>query len=175
MAFLLYQTTALEDGNMQYDRIKEVRLAGNRNGLIYSACKRYLSDKNVGWTITDRDMLTAGDYDPANHALVIDTEPNSRVNVGLFEIKSIAGYSYEGWTPLMLTFQMLFSDRLGNIRKIRQIKRQFHDGESDRRIVREFLYVGGGYSQGKWNWGGNSRTTAALLWTEAWDYFHQRP
>jgi hypothetical protein len=48
------------------------------------------------------------------------------------------------------------------------------DSKARRSLVREFLYLSGGYEKGNWNWGGNSRTTAALLWPAAWDYFSKQ-
>jgi hypothetical protein len=169
MAFLLYQKTML-NGAYQYKLIKNVILAGRKNGLIYSACEKHMKDRNVGWTITDKDMLKAAEYNPANHALVIDIAPFRPRKINLFEIKSISGYSYSDWTPLMLTFEELFADKPGSVR----IKRQFSDAECRRLIVREFLYLAGGFAKGSWNWSGNSRTTAALLWPEAWRYFQRQ-
>lgn len=122
--------------------------------------------------ITDLDMLTAGAYDPDMHALVIDTAP-SRPSVSLFEIKSIYGYTYATWTPLMLTFEQLFVDAEPRSTP-EAMKSEFDDNECERLIVREFLYLKGGYAEGSWGWGGNSRTTAALLWEDAWNYFQQQ-
>ncbi len=169
MTFLLYGKERRE-GVMHYRQLKTITLAGD--GLIYSACKKHLGSNDVGWTITDQDMLTAGGYNPDTHALVIDTAP-SRSTVSLFEIKSICGYTYATWTPLMLTFEQLFVDAEPPS-TVEALKNEFDDDECERVIVREFLYLMGGYAEGSWNWGGNSRTTAALLWEDAWSYFQQR-
>jgi hypothetical protein len=173
VAFLLYKKTKL-DAAHRYDCIRNVTLAGRKNGLIHASCEKYLKARDVGWTISSKDMLKAAECDPATHALVIDTAPSRSRLLNLFEIKSISGYSYSGWTPLMLTFEELFADKPGSVREIVQLKQKFSDAECTRRIVREFLYLLGGYEGGVWTWGGNSRTTAALLWPEAWRYFQRQ-
>jgi hypothetical protein len=168
MAFLLYQTSTSESRGLLYQKIGEVKLAGD--GLIYSTCKKFLGNQNVGWTITASDMLTASGYDPNKHALIIDAAPNRKEYVLFMQIRTISGYSYSEWTPLMLTLESLFADEFEDARA-QEIKTEFEDRECPRDRVREFLYLLGGYASGKWNWGGNSRTTAALLWDDAWAYF----
>ena len=74
-----------------YTANSTVALAGK--GLIRATCGKYLIDEDVGWTITEDEMLAAGGHSPNDHALVIDTAPR-RTTVSLFQIKSIAGYSY---------------------------------------------------------------------------------
>jgi hypothetical protein len=126
---------------MGYEQVDSVVLAGG--GLIYLACKKYLGKVDVGWTITNTEMLTAGGYNPADHALVIDVAPNRKTQLDLFEIKSISGFSYSDWTPLMLTFEELFAEEepLSDVQKFKQ---KFNDANCNRRIVREFLYLTGG-------------------------------
>ncbi len=152
---------------LEYRRRHPVSLAGN--GLIRTTCKKYLSDNDAGWMITDNDMLVTGGYSPSDHALVVDTAPR-RPTVSLFQIKSIAGYTYANWTPIMVTFEQLFVDFELTIPPD-TFKQQFKDTKCERCIVRSILYLKGGFNEGDWNWGGNSRTTAALLWKEAWEYF----
>jgi hypothetical protein len=82
------------------------------------------------------------------------------------------GYSYDAWTPLMLSFESLFGDAEAPSGKD-AMKREFTDVTCERLLVREFLYPTGGYAERSWNWGGNSRTTAALLFQDAWDYFER--
>lgn len=170
MAFMLYQTAKLADDTLRYRYAHDVVLAGD--GLIYTACKKYLGEEDVGWTVSSSDLLAAGGFHPSEHSLVIDVAPK-RPTVSLYEIKSISGYSYDTWTPLMLTMEMLFGDAPPTTSP-EAMKRGFTDRECKRLVVREFLYLIGGYAEGSWNWGGNSRTTAALLFDDAWDYFGQQ-
>jgi hypothetical protein len=170
MAFMLYHTAKLADRTSRYRYANDVVLAGD--GLIYTACKKYLGEEDVGWTVSNSDLLAAGGFNPSEHALVIDVAPK-RPTVSLYEIKSISGYSYDTWTPLMLTMEMLFGDAEPTTSP-EAMKREFTDGDCKRLSVREFLYLTGGYAEGSWNWGGNSRTTAALLFEDAWNYFEQQ-
>ena len=112
-------------------------------------------------------MLIAGGYDPIHHALIIDAAPNRKEYVLFMQIQIMSGYSYAEWTPLMLTLESLFADDFEDAR-VQEIKTEFDDGGCPRDRVREFLYLMGGHASGNWNWGGNSRTTAALLWDDAW-------
>jgi hypothetical protein len=121
--------------------------------------------------VTDGEMLSVGGYNPSEHRLVIDIAPR-RPTVSLYEVKKISGYSYASWTPLMLVMEMLFGDEEAPT-SVDAMKREFTDDKCERLPVREFLYLLGGHSGGSWNWGGNSRTTAALLFDDAWDYFHE--
>ena len=70
MAFRLYQIARLGDGHLTYQQLNTVTLAGG--GLIYESCKKSLTTNDVGWTITNEDLLSAGGYDAAQYALVID-------------------------------------------------------------------------------------------------------
>lgn len=70
----------------------------------------------------------------------------------------------------MFTLEQLFSDEPSR-ETVEAMKREFNDARCQRSIVRDFLYVTGGYESGTWNWGDNSRTTAVLLWEDAWVFF----
>jgi hypothetical protein len=142
-------------------------LAGG--GLIQQSCRKFLSDQDSPWNVTADDLLTVGGYEPSRHSLVIDVAPK-RTSINFYEIKSIAGYSYAEWTPLMLTLERLFAGDYDG-EQAGRAKQYFVDDECVRERIREFLYLTGGYSKGNWNWGGNSRTTAVLLWDNAWNYF----
>jgi hypothetical protein len=168
MPFFVYKTAKLPVGALRYHEPRPASLAGN--GLIKSTCKRFLEQQqNIGWRISAADLLRTGGYEPENHALVIDTAP-SRPTVSLFEINSIVGYSYATWTPIMLVFEQLFVDAEASTTPD-DMKQGFTDEACERCIVRSILYLQGGYGGGSWNWGGNTRTTAALLWSDAWTFF----
>ncbi len=174
MPFFLYRKT-LRANEWEYHDPEHVVLGGK--GLIQSACRKYLASQDCGWTISAAELLLAGGHEPTKHALVIDTAPK-RESVSLFEIKSIAGYSYATWTPIMLVFEQLFVDAEDELiiddnppLSPDVFKKRFLDGRCERHIVRSILYLNGGFEAGSWNWGGNSRTTAALLWEDAWNHF----
>jgi hypothetical protein len=169
MPFIVYRATELPTGAMRYHELEHVSLAGG--GLIQSTLRRLglLGENDVGWTIGAADLLATGGYESNAHALVIDTAPR-RTTVSLFEVRSLRGYSYADWTPIMVIFEQLFVDAEA-LTTADEMKREFTDEACERCDVRSILYLKGGYAGGDWNWGGNSRTTAALLWEDAWRFF----
>src|SRR5260370_38657295 len=110
MAFLLYSVVPRSDACRHYSQAGEFSLAGNRNGLILKACQKYLADSPTGWTVSEKDLLKAGGYDQRSNALVSDISPDRKSEVNLFEIKAISGYTYDEWTPLMLTMEVLVNE-----------------------------------------------------------------
>lgn len=161
MPFFTYAVTP-EGRARRYNDRNSVTLAGN--GLIRSAWRQFRGARDGSWSVSAAEMLAAGGID-ASRAIVIDTAPG-RPTVSLFEIKYVLGVTY-GWTPLCLVMEQLFVDEDVGIEPS-IFKESFLDAECSRVIVRTILYL-----QDNGNWGGNSRTTAALLWPEAWEFFTQ--
>ena len=170
MAFWLYSKHLERDRSRRYVQERSVRLAGG--GLIWEACNSQLRDEDTGWMVTGAELVVAEGADAGSHAIIIDTAP-SRPTVSLFEIRSVAGYSYADWTPLMFTLEQLFTDAESPT-TVEEMKREFNDASCPRAVVRDFLYLTGGYKTGTWNWGGNSRTTAVLLWEDTWSFFQAK-
>lgn len=160
MPFWVYQTSESADG-VVYSNPQSVPLAGG--GLIQTACRPFLDSQKFDWKVQESDLLRAGKFEPANHALVIDITPK-RTTALLLRVRSIAGFSYPGYTPIMLICEALFLDEPFETK-------QTFTKETSKGIVRTVLYLKGGHASGSWNWGGNSRTTAALLFEEAWEHF----
>lgn len=169
MAYLVYQKIKLPDGQHQFFNPSHVILGGG--GLIQTACRQFLGSNDLGWTVSESDLLQASGFDPDAHALVIDTTPDRDFQIDMFQVVSIAGYSYESWTPIMISMEVLFNDPIKGKELIQETKSRFDDSRCSRDLVRTILYLGGGYAHGSWNWGGNSRTTAAVLWPDAWNHF----
>ena len=169
MAYLIYKATPVAGGLRYHDR-ENVVLAGG--GLIKSTCLKHLSKKDGGWILSEQDLLMTAGRTPADHRLVIDTAP-SRKSLSLFEVKHIVGYTYEDWTPVLLLMEQLFVDHEPDGPKA-DFEKDFEDISCERCKVRTVLYLKGGHAGGDWNWGGNSRTTAALLWDSAWDFFLEK-
>ena len=178
MSFLLYRMRPA-DGGLEFYEPTNVKLGGG--GLIQASCAKHLTEQNnTGWLLTAEEMISDQGNDPSEHALVVDTSPN-RDTLNLFQIKSIAGYSYREWTPILITFETLFADAVLDLGlepdapvSPSDFKQRFSDKKCNRDRVRSILYLRGGFGNGGWNWGGNSRTTAALLWDDAWDFFTRR-
>ena len=159
MPFFTY-AVAPEGNAQRYNNRTSVTLAGN--GLIRSAWRQFHGAQDGPWSVSADEMLQAGGIE-RSRAIVIDTAPG-RPTVSLFEIKHVLGVTY-GWAPLCLVMEELFVDSdVGPNPTL--FKEDFLDGDCARAIVRTILYL-----QDNGNWGGNTRTTAALLWEEAWDHF----
>lgn len=159
MPFFTYAVTP-EGAVQRYNQRAPVTLAGN--GLIRSAWQQFRGSQEGPWSVSADEMLQAGQIN-RSRAIIIDTAP-SRPVVSLFEIKHVLGFTY-GWAPLCLVLEKLFVDEdVGPDPQL--FKENFLDGDCDRVIVRTILYL-----QENGNWGGNSRTTAALLWPDAWEHF----
>lgn len=159
MPFFTYAVTP-EGAARRYNYRTSVTLAGN--GLIRSAWRQLRAAQEGPWAVSAQEMLTAGGID-GSRAIVIDTSP-ARPTVSLFEIKYVLGFTY-GWAPLCLVMEQLFVDEdVGT--DPQSFKENFLDRDCTRVTVRTILYL-----QDNGNWGGNSRTTAALLWPDAWDHF----
>jgi hypothetical protein len=146
-----------------------VKLGGG-GGLIYQSCRGFLTNQDSPWRVRSSDMLAIAGYAPGTHALVVDPDPTSST-VSLYEVKTVAGYSYAISTPLMLTLEVLFAD-FSTDGATRTLKRNFVDDACTRDRVREFLHLDGGYAVGSWTRSRSSRTTAALIFDDAWAHFH---
>jgi hypothetical protein len=169
VSYWTYETVPQSDRNKLYHRPTMVKLAGG-GGLIYQSCRGFLNNQNSPWRVHSSDMLAVAGYAADTHALVVDTDPTSGT-VNLYEVKSVAGYSYALSTPLMLTLEVLFAD-FSTDGATRSLKRKFMDNACTRDRVREFLHLDGGYTVGSWTRSRNSRTTAVLLLDDAWAHFH---
>lgn len=148
-------------------------------GLIQTSARKKNESLRDGWTVSGEYMTEAAKISAEEHALVVDTSPNYST-VNLYKIQSVSGYCYPTWTPIMIVFEQLFADAEVDLQvddtptaAIAEFKRKFRVGIDPRPKVRTFLYLNGGFETDGWNWGGNSRTTAALLREDAWRYFMQ--
>lgn len=77
----------------------------------------------------------------------------------------------------MICFQSLFTDAVvgEDVTSLDEFKKAFNDKDCPREAIRSVLYLRGGHTSGGWNFGGNNRTTAALMWEDAWAFFAQVP
>lgn len=176
LPFNIYKTSLLNN-ELEYFNPRPVVLGGG--GLIQTAARKKNETLRGGWTISGKYMAEIEGVDAKEHALVVDTSPNYPT-VNLYQIQSISGFCYATWTPIMVVFEQLFADAEVDLQvddtpttAIADFKKKFRVGLDSRPKIRTFLYLNGGFESGGWNWGGNSRTTAALLREDAWNYFMQ--
>lgn len=169
MPFLLYSTIPNPNGSKNYERMHEIPLAGNTNGLIYLTLQA-AGVREAAWILDSATLLTTGGYEPGAQALVVDLTPARKGEVNLFEIVRVAGYSESGWTPVMLVLEILQDD---HVRRGTEAARKagFNDRASPRDRVHTFLYMQGDHGGGSWNWGQVGRVNGPLLWRDAFDHF----
>lgn len=160
MPFLLYQTSPATQGK-NYMAVGSFKFAGN--GLVQQACRKHLTPgTHGGWTLSREELLHTRQVSPENHELVVDTSPG-RSTANLYEVRSVSGFSYSDWTPVMICFQSLFTDDAvveGDVTSLDEFKKAFNDKDCPREAIRSVLYLRGGHTSGGWNFGGNNRTTA---------------
>ena len=184
MPFYLYRKTPI-NGDSQYIQERKISLAG-KNNVIYGALtatnqlqKNRGQNAAIGWHLSESDLLrTATDQYlsesvlPDEYAIVIDLKPS--VNVSLYEIKDIWGFSYPDYTPIALRLETLFVDHEPKNSNPDAFKKCFKDNNCFRKQVHEFLYLRGGYNCGTWHWGQVGSVNGALLWPEALEFFFEK-
>lgn len=175
MAFLIYQADPLTDNHRHYHTPSGMMLAGNRNGLIYKACKHHFDGRElVPWTVTDTEMLTAIDKDPQKYALFSDVTPDREDEANVYRIKSVSGFTNERWTPIMISMETTLHEEVQRGTHV-QRKQSFDDRSPIDKVV-SFAYLHGGHSGGSWNFGRVGSVNGTLLWADALDWFiSQRP
>jgi len=111
-----------------------------------------------------------------NSTLVIDLKPKqNKINLSLYEVMDVWGYSDAGWTPILLRLAGLFVDQdPSTIGDRKDFVRKDNELEGP---IYEFLYLDGTIADGKivGSWGppSPSPTNAALLWPDTLNYFVQ--
>ena len=113
MGFFLYQTRKTEQGSTNYERVgsEEVELGG-RDGPIATFARNHASSEMPHWHLSETDLLKHFLGSPDTHAVVIDLKPRAKRKISLYRSRDIWGYSKNGWTPILLRLQALYSLRL---------------------------------------------------------------
>ena len=110
-----------------------------------------------------------------NSTLIIDLKPKqNKLNLSLYEVMDVWGYSSHSWSPILLRLNGLFVDKDPALINRNDFVRK--DDELDGPIY-EFLYLDGSVNDGKivgsWVPPPASPTNAALLWPDTLNYFVQ--
>ena len=172
MAFLVYERRKNPDGSSEFKQLRNLSLAGSRNGVLAAYVKRQRFGSGTGWAIGVEQILKEAGYAEANtYAVIIDLKPGDKEGVSLYELKRVFGYTSTGWTPIMLHLEALFAGQPKE--NVEEFKQQFSDVDcpEERRPVHTFLYLQDTYEGGSWNWGPVGTVNAALLWPEAIEFF----
>jgi hypothetical protein len=172
MPFLRYRLSTGDSGATIFTRVRNVQLAGS-SGPIAKHVKSVAdpSKANCEWHLSAQKILTLIGIDPAKNAILIDITPRDKQCVSMMRLEDIWGYSYAGWTPLLLQLQTLYVSFESERPDSNDFKKEFDDHGIENKRVYEFLYMQGGTKQGTWNWGLVGRVNGALLWPDALQYF----
>ena len=138
---------------------------------IPRAIGQYVNPKLCGktkveWHLDTSAVLEQLGFASDDYALVTDVKPKD-TKVSLYEITDFWGVSDENWTPLGVRLETLCVDRTHS--DPAQFKRSFTVNDSEREIIREFLYMKVG-KRGGWGWGRVGLVNGALLWPDVWAY-----
>jgi len=172
-----YNKSQIENGVFRYEFAKQISLFGCNNGFIpWLLQLQTQSDKNEPylWHLNVQEALALTDEYP-NSTLVIDLKPKqNKTNLSLYELLDVWGYSYSGWTPILLHLEGLFVDADPNSVNRNDFVKAENEIEGP---IYEVLYLDGSVENGKivgtWNAPPASPTNAALLWPDTLDYFVQ--
>lgn len=168
MPFFLYRF----DGD-DYIRVRSnIPLAG-LNGP-FCATARSAPDRPE-WEISEDALVRFFGVDPDRHVVLIDLKPRVPIEVSLYRLKHVWGYSLDGWTPLALELEGLHVDETPPAGiSVAAFKERFPISAAPGDRIYEFLYVNGDGRAGRWTFGRVGSVNAALLWERVFDSFLKR-
>lgn len=176
--YLLYEKTERNDFT-DYVFKEEVHLYGCNIGFIPTQLQKQLTrlgQKTSGpyeWHLNVPDSLQEEGQE--NMTLMIDLKPKKLDNVSLYELMDVYGYSYPGWTPIMLCLRGILIDES----PAKYDKKSFSvpNAKIDKFIF-SMMYLNGGLKEGhidgKWITPGLGTTNGVLLWPETLEYFSKK-
>lgn len=145
---------------------EQTSLAGCNNGIIPIELKEVLSVSDnppIGWTIP-----IAEKWNKDNYSVIIDIKPKAN-EIFLCELDTVFGYSYEGWSPIMLRLKLLYNEAISE----EFDKTNFIYPEMPE-VIYTMYYLYGSICDGKLTgtWSPPYGTiTALLFWPEAMTFF----
>lgn len=182
MSFALY-LTANAAGRCHYTFVRHVQMAGSQRGLlgIFLSELEETHDKNPRWHLSEEDLLARLGFNGGKHALVIDLMPDKkdkgqtvkRRDVSLYRIRSIWGFTYPEYVPVVLLLECLCLEVPPSIFYETNSKEAFEFPISRGTMVCDFLYLNGKARETRpYCWGMVGFVNGALLWKDAFDFFH---
>ena len=107
MPYYIYERTIQEDKITLNWIGEEASLGGCTNGIIAKELKKILSpihNPPLGWSIPISKIFNA-----KNLSFIIDLNPKGN-DSNLAELDTVFGFSYPGWTPILLKLKNLTDD-----------------------------------------------------------------
>jgi hypothetical protein len=157
---------------VMYAERRPEHLFGCRRGLIPALLSQQLADAGIiGAEPCPWHIDLAATMGRTGEAIIVDMRPGQGPLL-YGELLDVWGYSNDGWSPILLRFQILLLDAdrttvsVDPIQEHRPLKSE---------SVYSFMYLRGsvahGSLTGKWTPAGPSSTNAVLLWPRALGYF----
>ena len=168
--YLLYRKSQERDAT-RFEKVENTHLFGCNQGYIPRFLRASLQAAHVqppAWHINTAEAL-AQEGKPG-HTLIIDLKPG--INLSLYEIVEVWGYSDPEWTPIMMHLRGLIVDRpLGELDRDAFVRPRCEITAP----TFSLMYLNGGIAQGeltgKWVPPGRSSTNSVLLSAEMFKYF----
>jgi hypothetical protein len=164
-----------QENTKNFQFYKETHLFGRNKGLIAQILKeKRPCTGSIGckWQINlENDLPVIG---LESRVIVVDLKPYATGNLSLYELVNVFGYSFSGWTPMMLHLKTIFVDEEGHSDQ----KKAFEISEDRQENVFTFAHVMDGWIKngeliGIWTPPRPSSTNSALLWDDVFEYFIQ--
>ncbi|MBS1683189.1 MAG: hypothetical protein JSS76_00430 [Bacteroidetes bacterium] len=156
-----------ENGQVRLVFEEQTSMAGCNNGVIADELRKVITASDnppLGWTLPIADKWNKEDY-----SFIIDIKPKSD-EIFLCELDRVFGYTFEGWTPIMLRLKLLFSDTY------KMDKMNFECPEEPE-VIYTMFYLYGSFKDGKLTGTWNppfGTITALLFWPEAMTFFYEQ-
>lgn len=158
-----------EKGVVTLEFEEQCSLGGCNNGIIAQELKHYLKPSDtapLGWSFPISEK-----WNKENYSFIIDIKPNNS-EIFLCELDKVYGYSYEGWSPIMLRLKLLYNDTTAE--EVDKNKFAYPENPT---IIYTMLYLYGSIKEGElfgtWNMPYGS-ITALLFWPEAMSFFFEQ-
>lgn len=176
--YLLYEKTERNDDTV-YVFKEEVHLYGCNIGFIPIQLQKQLTrlgqktSEPYEWHLNVPNSLQEEGQE--NTTVMIDLKPKQPDNVSLYELMDVYGYSYTGWTPIMLCLRGILIDESPT----EYDKKSFPVPNSKiHKFIFSFMYLNGGLKdgliEGKWTTPGLGAANGVLLWPETLEYFSEK-
>jgi hypothetical protein len=171
--YALYSKQPQEKGH-RYIFKEEVSLFGCNSGYIPRLLKAGLTkcaSEPLPWHVNiEQAMSSVGE---TGNTLIINLKPN--INLSLYEISDVWGYSSSGWTPVMFYLKGLFVEEDPTAFNGLDFIRMPLDIEDP---IFSMMYLNGtvlsGEIDGRWTPPSPSATNSVLLWPDTFEYFAQK-
>ena len=158
-----------ENDQIRLTREDTASLAGCNVGVIPDELSKILRSSDnppIGWVLPIADK-----WNKEGWSLIIDIKPKAN-EVFLCELDRVYGYSFDGWSPIMLRLKLLYVDETKD-----DIDKDNFLYPENPEIIYTMYYLYGSIKNGQlvgtWN-PPFGTITALLFWPEAMSFFYEQ-